>query len=922
VAVEEVIQAGRYVFYRDHADPHKYYYVPGEPRLATKRDGTPEFSFIKYTKTDSTTKGGVLHFLVTWGFTSGELSSAESALKGIDPQAKLAGPVPFKEATFQVISATAGKDGIFNRRIVGEGKAPVLPGQKAAVSIALTEEGASLLWESFKNPTSDVSVQYVLKFSGITPAFQAKLKVDWDKVYTQHDIKAAVEGTVKVVKLRADLGATLEELRQKGAIQLEVVGENENMQKLLETAYNHILQLMCDKVPTGTGTAAPATHSYLWLRKINELKYSWSEGLASDFSKLDISFIDLSSSAREAGGPRISFFEQSQGQQPICDSQSLERSNNHARTALALYRVQKYDQAIHYYELAYEACPRPTFLFSIGWIQAYKLLNTNSAVEKFQQFLEKSAGYPGLTGLRQDAQDYLNLYRDAHAALVEIRSLHEQGKYYEALALIRDYSERIPNPLWQFNAALCYTDLGEKTNDVLQLAKARAVLNEAFNRMMVREDEYQELRLDCEALSERIEASIKRIQAATGQPGQMQQADQATATRAEQTGAVRSSEEEARRARRQQAQSGGQSTGQQAQQAQVEGATATGAQQQATTGAERATTGTQAGDVRGALGQQATSSGQTSGTQQAASGQTTTGATGAQATTPPASTSAQSGKPAQATTPAAPEVKPIVSVQLGYSFKRTKLSGKYEVDMRRRLREDREIVMSGNISGIYQKYGEDKRFFTVVSLDDPAFQERTVEVILDGQDAEDFKNYVNSVSVIFRKQRMGGAVQTGEVKFFEQQFAEKGNRLSYKYSRVNEASTEWLNYEYRTKWALYGGVEWESDWVKTDDSVLTLTPPVRRRTIEISVDEDNILQNKIKAVAVQVKHNVFGKDVLKEVVINYDKGDPLVVNYTYMHEEGKPGYSYRVIWLTLDGREVETPWVNREGPFIYAVFNK
>lgn len=91
VAVEEVIQAGRYVFYRDHADPHKYYYVPGEPRLATRRDGTPEFTFIKYTKTDSTTKGGVLHFLVTWGFTSGELSSAESALKGIDPQAKLVG---------------------------------------------------------------------------------------------------------------------------------------------------------------------------------------------------------------------------------------------------------------------------------------------------------------------------------------------------------------------------------------------------------------------------------------------------------------------------------------------------------------------------------------------------------------------------------------------------------------------------------------------------------------------------------------------------------------------------------------------------------------------------------------------------------------------------------------------------------------
>ncbi|MCU0276346.1 MAG: hypothetical protein MUF02_05765, partial [Acidobacteria bacterium] len=170
VALDEVVQAGRFVLYRDHADPHKYYYVPDAPRLATKRDGTPEFTFIKYAKTDGATKGGIIHFLVTWGFSEGELSSAESTLRLKDPEARIAGPVPFKEGTFKVVSATAGEGGLFNRRIVGEGKAPIMPGQKAAVSIALTEEGASLLWESFKNPTSDISVMFALKFAGVTPA--------------------------------------------------------------------------------------------------------------------------------------------------------------------------------------------------------------------------------------------------------------------------------------------------------------------------------------------------------------------------------------------------------------------------------------------------------------------------------------------------------------------------------------------------------------------------------------------------------------------------------------------------------------------------------------------------------------------------------------------------------------------------------
>ncbi|MCR4396415.1 MAG: tetratricopeptide repeat protein [Candidatus Saccharicenans sp.] len=373
VAVEEVVQAGRFVFYRDHADPHKYYYVPDQPRLATKRDGTPEFTFIKYTKTDSTTKGGVIHFLVTWGFTSRELSSAESALKSVDPQAKLAGPVPLKEGTFQIISATAGEDGIFNRRIVGEGKAPVLPGQKAAVSIALTEEGASLLWESFKNPTSDVSVQYVLKFSGITPAFQAKLKVDWDKVYSQHDIKAAVEGIVKVVKLRADLGATLEELRQKGAIQLEVVGENENMQKLLETAYNHILQLMCDKVPVSAGRAvsslripgvAPARGMRVW-PAFNTAGLGASEDLAGWYYGSN-----LGENASFRGGPNAGWSMLEYGQPEDCPDSARQQAKLLENRAKSFFSAGQYREAVEYYEKAYAACADPSVYKYLGSAQA------------------------------------------------------------------------------------------------------------------------------------------------------------------------------------------------------------------------------------------------------------------------------------------------------------------------------------------------------------------------------------------------------------------------------------------------------------------------------------------------------------------------------------------------------------------------
>lgn len=253
VSLEEVVQAGKFVFYRDSAEKHKYYYAPDQPRLATAPDGKAEFTFIKYTRagaegTNPQAKGGIVHFLVTWGFDAATRSAAENALKGQDKEAQLVGPIPFKEGTFALVSASAGEGGIFTRKIVGTGKAPVLPGMKAAVSIALTPEGATLLWDSFQKLTSDVSVVFLLKFSGLTPAFSAKLKVNWDQVYTHHDVAAGISAQYTIFKAAADVRAILDEFRRNGTIQLEVTGENQNMQRLLDVAYEHILRQMFDPV--------------------------------------------------------------------------------------------------------------------------------------------------------------------------------------------------------------------------------------------------------------------------------------------------------------------------------------------------------------------------------------------------------------------------------------------------------------------------------------------------------------------------------------------------------------------------------------------------------------------------------------------------------------------------------------------------
>ena len=82
--------------------------------------------------------------------------NAESELQRMVPGAKLEGPITYKSGTFALISNFQQEGGDWTTRVVGLGKAPVMEGHKAAVSIRLTAEGATILWESFRQATQEL----------------------------------------------------------------------------------------------------------------------------------------------------------------------------------------------------------------------------------------------------------------------------------------------------------------------------------------------------------------------------------------------------------------------------------------------------------------------------------------------------------------------------------------------------------------------------------------------------------------------------------------------------------------------------------------------------------------------------------------------------------------------------------------------
>jgi hypothetical protein len=135
-----------------------------------------------------------VHALVTLSVTPEDLKEAQTELDRLKPGAKIEGPVMYKSGTFGLVSAFANKEGDLTKQVVGLGRAPVLDGAKAAVSIQLTKLGAKILWESFQTPTPDISFSFDMELEGYLSPKQATIEADWDRVYEHQAFDAAIAG--------------------------------------------------------------------------------------------------------------------------------------------------------------------------------------------------------------------------------------------------------------------------------------------------------------------------------------------------------------------------------------------------------------------------------------------------------------------------------------------------------------------------------------------------------------------------------------------------------------------------------------------------------------------------------------------------------------------------------------------------------
>lgn len=211
VLLDRPVLAATLTVFPDMNNQNQYYFLPNKLRLGIGEGGKPQFSFLRFVQNVRTEEGGetkregdgggVVHAVVELYVTDEQKKDAERELRRLtkNGEATIMGPIIYKSGTMSLISSIANEKGGYAKSVIGLGPAPLLVGNKAAVSVLLTKDGAKILWESFKTSAPDMSFSFVMSVAGYRSPINAKIEVDYEKIYQSESISLGLKYQSKSV---------------------------------------------------------------------------------------------------------------------------------------------------------------------------------------------------------------------------------------------------------------------------------------------------------------------------------------------------------------------------------------------------------------------------------------------------------------------------------------------------------------------------------------------------------------------------------------------------------------------------------------------------------------------------------------------------------------------------------------------------
>lgn len=250
------------------------------------------------------------------------------------------------------------------------------------------------------------------------------------------------------------------------------------------------------------------------------------------------------------------------------------------------------------------------------------------------------------------------------------------------------------------------------------------------------------------------------------------------------------------------------------------------------------------------------------------------------------------------------------------AIKKAKGKETMRLNLRLPIREDWTITE--NLASWYDGVKNNKACVGSVNLNDPFFQHRDINFILDLDAKDIFEQEVNYVTVNVRKKRQTGNDFNDAVTIDSKFLKDKGIAAQVTYARGEDKNTDL--YEYKSQWSLRGGKIWPTDptWTKGDWQGVTLYPPIYPRNIEFEADIDALKQMNISRATLQIRYRKFGQEYEENISVSPAKNEPLVSKIIYTDNDTK-GYAYRLVFNHTSKGKLALDWEAKiNDNYVYA----
>lgn len=245
--------------FRDADNASQYYYLPQYPRVVVEESGEFRFLLMKQVGGQDENVGGIFHALIEFTLPEDVVNTVETKLQQLRPGAELMGALPLLQpgendavGAFRVISATLDPSAPPERfvgRVIASGPAPLTSGSRAAIAAKLSKTDATVLMESMRGTTSDLSIAIRGFYEARVQGYNAIVRANMDTVY-EHD--SVVDNLTRGFTKR-EARQIVDALHQDGALEVDVYDSTDalgiddaDLSRVLDLVTDKLLEVMFD----------------------------------------------------------------------------------------------------------------------------------------------------------------------------------------------------------------------------------------------------------------------------------------------------------------------------------------------------------------------------------------------------------------------------------------------------------------------------------------------------------------------------------------------------------------------------------------------------------------------------------------------------------------------------------------------------